>query len=215
MTILTDYRTAILNLLSDDGTRFDNDTLDQGLRLALMEYVQYSPDIIQVEFTVTTAGRDQDISAITGYEKSLQICYPYTTGQDTPTEVEAYYEYKSAGGPLIHFQGNIIPQVGEKLLILYTAFHTIEDLDSAAVTSVPDIHKTILVSGAAGHAGIIRVSQIGEAYTTQSGSKIFISEWAKKELATFRYLLRNIRQGQSGLTSLNSGAYWNLDQWDT
>ena len=41
---------------------------------------------------------------------------------------------------------------GEVLQISYSAVHTIDDLDSAAGTTVPDADETLLELGAAGHA---------------------------------------------------------------
>ena len=69
--------------------------------------------------------------------------------------------------------------------VFYSALHTIDDLDSASVTSVPPEHDSILVGGAAGQAAMTRALDLAEQVTVDRDAVERLTKWAHMELVTF------------------------------
>ena len=186
MTILADYRTRILLLLGDPSAgRFSNNQVDEALRLALLEYSTTYPQLLSTTFTVTTAGKNQALTGVTDIKAVIRAQYPYED-ENSPYNPAIYFNYM-AGVPVLYFAGaTVSPQVGEKFKLFYSANHTIDDLDSAAATTVPPDHDSILVEGGAGFASQIRAAQLSDSFAS-SNDQLYAQ--AKYYLANFRNAL--------------------------
>jgi hypothetical protein len=171
MTILTDYRTQVLSLVGDPlVTRFTNDQVDEALRLALLEYSTVYPQLLNSIFTVSTAGKDQVMTGVQNLKNVLRVQFPYE--DDDSLYFAATYFYYSQGSPALYFASQNYPQVGDQFKVYYSANHTIQNLDAAAATTLPNAHDSILVEGAAGFASQIRAAQMAESFASSTDALI-------------------------------------------
>ncbi|MCC6190790.1 MAG: hypothetical protein IT318_17330, partial [Anaerolineales bacterium] len=107
------------------------------------------------------------------------------------------------------------PQADDELRLWYTKPHTIQDLDSAAATTVFAHHESGLVTGAAGYAAASEiVDQVGNVRLDPGESKD-LSTWAAARLKEFRDWLETVKTGPGPAGSAPPyGPGWQLDKWD-
>jgi len=161
MSALAAFRVSILALLSDAGLAiFSNNDVDQALRWALSEYSSRRPLIRTYQFPVaaTTGVHILPADFITRHVTNVEL---YDDDPDSIYDL-TYYAYqrdeqwivetRSAEGP-----GTLREvSAGEVLQISYSVIHTIDDLDSAAGTTLPAADEPFIHVGAAGRAAQMR-----------------------------------------------------------
>ena len=214
MAALSAYRTRILNSLKGTNTQFENDVVDEALRKALSEYSAVFPNMKTYEYTVTAAGRNQTISAVVDLTNLIQVVHPYDAGLANPFvhQREDFTLSFIAGLPNLYFSATDIPQIGEKIYLLYGASQTIKDLDSETATTVRADHESALVCGAAAIAAMARSAGIIEMYGGKPGDPNQLLMWGRQLYGQFQQFLVTIRSDQS--LDLFPNAYWRLDGWD-
>ena len=210
---LATYRTRIQNSLDDTSSKYTNDIIDEALRKVLNLYTRANPNIKTATHSVTTAGRRQTITAA-GLIAIIQLVHPYDASVDDPFtyEREDFYQVYENGDPVIYFSGPDIPQVGEDIYIKYGAAHTIDDLDSAAATTVRDDHEDILVVGAAGQAAMMRASGLNEQWGGRPGEMSALMSWGTAQYREFLAFIEEIKQEVT--IPIFPSDYWQLDDWD-
>ena len=147
MSALAAYRTAILALLVDSTNAiFANNDVDQALRWALAEYSLRRPLVRTYDFTVDAATRVHELPAdfITRQIVKVQL---HDDDLDEIVDLAFQSSYTDEGW-IVYTDTEI--SAAEVLIIHYSDPHTIDDLDSAAGTTVPDADETLLQTGAAG-----------------------------------------------------------------
>jgi hypothetical protein len=78
---LTTLRDRVeLHLQDSTNATWATGDIDEAIEKALEEYNKASPQTLIHNFTVSTAGREQDISGITGLLQVQAVWYPYTSG---------------------------------------------------------------------------------------------------------------------------------------
>ena len=214
MANLAAYRTRIINSLNDTTTKYANDVLDEALRKILSEYTRAFPNILTQEITVSTAGRSQSLAACDTLINIVQLVHPYNASLADPFayEREDYTIVWQNGTPIAYLTGRDIPQAGEIIFVKYAGKHTIEDLDSAAATTVRDDHEDLLVVGAAGQAAMMRASGLNEAWGVKSGEMGQLMTWGSNQYNRFTAFLAEIRTEQT--LNIFPETYWKLDEWD-
>ena len=153
MSDLTDFRTKVLNLLSDTGNAiFSNDNVDQALRWALSEFSFHRPLIRTYLFIVEATTRIHGLSTdfITRQITNVQL---YNDDFNLIIDVP-FYAYLRDESWVIETRDYI--SAGETLQISYSAIHTIDSLDSASGTTIVDADEPIIHIGAAGRAAQMR-----------------------------------------------------------
>ena len=215
MANLAAYRTRLTNSLYDTTTKYGNDILDEALRKVLSEYTRAFPNVLTQEITISAAGRSQALSACSSLINVVQLVHPYNASLADPFvhEREDFTITWQNGSPTAFFSGLDIPLAGELIYVKYAGRHTIEDLDSAAETTVRDDHEDLLIVGAAGQAAMIRASGLNEAWGVQSGEMSQLMVWGNNQYQRFIQFLAEIRTEQS--LDIFPDTYWNLDKWDT
>lgn len=160
MTVLATYQTYVESAIGDevDTSTWSDEMKEEALRRALLDY---DPVIAyETDFTVTTTGYSQDLSGITSLREILAVAYPWYEGASF---AEQSLPWRYVTDQTITFSTAYIqPAAGETIRVRYRKTHTIEDLDSAAATNVPDRHDFIIAIGAAGHLCNLRIRQISE-----------------------------------------------------
>jgi hypothetical protein len=211
---LPNLRTHIRNMLGDPGSnRYTNSHIDEALRRALQDFSQVIPNITSGSITLTTAGRTQDLSALSGLRTILAVQYPYDPADTEANYHDEYYFRVSSGSPMITIQGSNIPHIGDSISFTYTTAHSVETLDSAVINTVPTHYETVLVTGAAGYAAIFRSSYVSEAFGSRASDMNQLLSWGNQLMVNFRAMLDECRT--TPLTQQRLPGQWKLDQWDT
>ena len=114
----------------------------------------------------------------------------FKQGRGPELEPGAGFTYQMEDGELqLHFSGRRVPRAGEGLRISYAARYTLEGLDGAAATTLPDRCESALVTGSAGHACLLRATGLIEAYGPRSTDLTRLMEAGRAYLQQFSQAL--------------------------
>jgi hypothetical protein len=157
--VLADYRTELDNLLAVavDSSTWTTAIKDEAIRRALEEYNDAL--VYETSFTVTSSDYQQDLSTLSALGQILVIAYPWTA--DAPF-AGRIIPFRTVDYQIVCLEIRQKPAVNDVLRVRYTKKHTIQNLDAAAATTIPDNHKRVLNLGAAGWACDLRIRQISE-----------------------------------------------------
>lgn len=158
MTTLTDYHADLDGLLAAavDAATWTAALKDAALRLALREYDARL--VYETSMPVITPGPDQDLSGIAGLDEVLALAYPWQEGADFASHTVCW---RYAGDQTVLLEG-VSPQVGQVIRVRHTVAHTIEALDAAPTTTVPERHRALVGLMAAAWCCDLRVRQVSE-----------------------------------------------------
>lgn len=141
-----------------DGATWTNDIKDEALRQALREYDDAL--IYESDFTVVTAGEEQDVSSVPDLGRVLAVAWPWQTHDDWKLRAR---KFRIVDQNTIRLLGWVRPVAGDVLRLRHTRLHHIEDLDGAAATTVQEpAHRAVVGLGAAAWAIDVRLRQITE-----------------------------------------------------
>jgi hypothetical protein len=156
--VLADYRTELDNLLAVavDSSTWTTAIKDEAIRRAIDEYNDSL--IYESSFTVTATGHQQDLSALAALDQILAIATPWS---NTSTFALYLKAFRTISYQVIYIEHHE-PTAGDLIRVRHTKKHTIQNLDSAVTTTIPDNHKRMLSLGAAGWACDLRIRQISE-----------------------------------------------------
>ena len=195
MANLAAYRTRIQNSLDDTDSKYSNGIIDEALRKVLNEYTRANPNFKTYELTVSAAGRSQTLAAA-NLVAIVQLVHPYDDSLTDPFiyEREDFSLIYMDGSPVVYFNGADSPEVDEIIYVKYAAKQTIEDLDSAAATTVRDDHEDVLVVGASGQAAMMRASGLNEQWGGRPGEMGSLMTWGSRQYSRFFDFLVEIKQ---------------------
>ena len=214
MSNLAAYRARIVNSLHDVASKYSNDILDEALRKVLNEYTRAFPNMATANITVAAAGRSQTLASCANFMAVIMLVHPYDSNLADPFiyEREDFRITWSGGSPYAYFTGGDIPQASEHIYVEYASKQTIEDLDSAASTTVRDDHEDLLVIGAAGQAAMMRASGLNEQWGSRLGEMNNLMLWGRNQYDQFKEFLEQIKTEQP--VDIFPQTNWPLDQWD-
>ncbi len=189
--------------------------LDEAIRQALVEYIEHSPYIKDSEITLAADGRQIDISELTGLLSVQEVYWPYSASYWPPNQVLQYRVIWAAGTPYLWFASHAgaEPKTGEVVRVRYTTAHTIEDLDSATATTIPDAHISKLVIGAAGYALVFAAIDRATEFNLDAGTVENLRISGNAYIKEFRLWLTALGRAPGGSPFLEVGG-WRLDEWD-
>jgi hypothetical protein len=147
MSNLAAYRIAVLALLVDPtNVVFSNNDVDQALRWSLAEYSLRRPLIRTYQFTVdvATTVHSMPLDFITRQVTRVEL---YNEDPEKILDLPFFAFYTDEGWII---QTTLEIASGYVLTIYYSDVHTIDDLDGAAGTTVPEADETLLQTGSAG-----------------------------------------------------------------
>jgi hypothetical protein len=216
--ILSEYITAVQAMLGDSSAvRWNSSEITECIRNALGEYSRAWPQLKTASHTVTTSGRDQNINtSCAGVTTILEVIYPYVSTNIDHPYVDDWYLYWLSGAAWLHIQESLSsPVAGEKLYITFAATHTIDDLDSAATTTVRADHERMLVTGACAYAMEMRANAITESWGKRSKQDESIAS-AAVHRQRFNEWLTQLRSQFAPPRPITGWPErgWVLDQWD-
>ena len=212
MTKLDDINANIRILLDDSAaTRFSDNLLGLALAQAIEEINQRVPRILSAEHTVTLAGRDQTLPALSGCRYIISVNMLLEDGSSRDLEPETCFTYiLNEGTPTLHFFGSNIPAVGERFIVLYCAGYTIEGLGGETITTLPVELENALIEGSAARACILRAGSLAEGYGRRSEESARLMEIGRR-------WERNFERALNGLKTLQEFGFppgFPLDRWD-
>jgi hypothetical protein len=218
MSDLATLRNRVEQKLWDTANEvWSTEALDEAIWEALDEYSQALPQTSSEVLTLAADGREIDVSTLDGLLNVTRVYWPYDSTEEIwpPNRVNGFRLDWIAGDPLLvltSFEG-AQPQAGDEVKVWYTCRHMIEDLDLATETTVPAVHESLLVLGAAGHAAqgrsldLLRISEVDPELVTK------YEKWAEGRLSEFRASLELLR-GEAARGGESWGTGWSLDKWE-
>jgi len=158
MTTLTDYHADLDGLLATavDAAAWTPALKDAALRLALREYDARL--VYETSLPVITPGPEQDLSGIAGLDEVLALAYPWPEGADFASRTVCWRYVRDQ---TVLLEG-VSPQAGQVIRVRHTVAHTIEALDGANATTVPERHRSLVGLTAAAWCCDLRVRQVSE-----------------------------------------------------
>lgn len=195
-------------------------TIDEGLRLALHEYSQLNPCGMETIITLAGDGREIALSGVSNLLDVTEVWWPYDSTVEEvwpPNKVQGFRLWWDDAQPVLHLTSidGSQPQQADELRLWYTIPHTIQNLDSADITTLRTVDDSLIVLGAAGHCCFSRSVDLTEAAATATTATPNLAALGARFLKEFRYLLTKLRPASPtppGGTAFGAG--WNLDQWD-
>lgn len=220
MTALAGIRDRIEQMLMDTGNAiWDTAVIDEGLRLALDQYNLIKPLNMETVITLPGDGREIALSDVTGLLNVLDVWWPYDSDATSetwpPNRVRGWRLWWDDNQAVLFLEitEGSQPQTDEELRLWYSKQQTIQDLDSAATTTLRDDHESILVLGGAGHAAMSRTVDLIETAGTDLYQVGLLGTWGQRKLREFNSHLKAIQRKQTRRgPSWLSG--WSLDKWD-
>jgi len=219
---LAQFRTRIAARLVDASNAvWSTTTLDEALLTALHDYSRVHPNTTETVITLPGDGREIALSALTGLLDVSEVWWPYdsTPAEETwpPNRVGGFRLWWDLGSPVLFLDtaDNDQPQLNDELRLWYSLLHTIQNLDSGAITTVRPDHESGLVTGAAAYAALSEtVDQVGQVHIDPDETKT-LQTWGAARLVEFNAWLETLRaqSARSGKPWADQG--WRLDKWDT
>ncbi len=221
---LAQLEARVANLLYDaTNAVFSTATIDEGLRQALERYSDAAPLTRETVITLPGDGREIALNGIADLLQVTEVWWPYaTTGAEVwpPNRVKGFRLWWDDAQPVL-FLTDILgdqPQSGDSLRIWYTKPHTIQNLDSASVTTLPAPHETLLVRGAAGYACLARSVDLNETSLNMAVSTpnyAALAEIYLNDVASGFLTICDQLRAQSQVRGEPFGGGWQLDKWDS
>jgi hypothetical protein len=210
-TDLDDWRDRLESALQDaSNLRWSTDDLDEAIRKAIEEYSLVDPFEQVTTLTLAAAGREVDISTLTGRLRVTRAWWPYTsTAPEHPPNWCTFEEW----GDVLYLDTGTEPAIGDVVRVWYVAMHQLEGLDSATATTLPDDAETIVLTGAAGLAAQARAAELPESLNVDSDVVKRLTTYAAARLADFHaWLTLKARQNAAKASGIAPAP--RLDRWD-
>lgn len=193
--------------------------IDEAIRQALHEYSNALPRHMEALIVAPAAGREIALAGITDLLAVTDVIWPY----DSDSDEEWPHNYLRGWSlqwddaqPLLVLTEIIgaQPQRDDELRIYYTKLHTIQNLDSAAATTLPAHHESLIVTGAAGYAALSRSVERAEEFNLDEKLPDRLKAWGLDRIQDFRAKLEKFSAAQRISYGHPFGAGWRTDKWD-
>jgi hypothetical protein len=215
MSDLAGFRTLVRSHLGDKlGVRFEDDSVDAAVRVALRRYSDAYPDLRTGMLTVTalTAGREISLVAFTRLLDVAEVDYPYNAALSDIPKCKRWYFYWKDAIPYLYFSGSKVPANGEVIRVIYYSAHQIDALNGATATSVRTLHEQNLALGAASMVVLQHSLELAGAYGGKSRESDKLQKWGQDLQLSFDTWLGKIgsEKRYPGLPSEG----WRVDDLD-
>ncbi len=219
MSNLASLRARVLQLLADTGgSDFSADLVDESLQRALDEYSQFNPQQGEALLTLPGDGWEIALNAVPGLLSVLDVHWPYdsTAAEDeqAANRVSHWFLWWDDAQPVLTLVtgDHSMPQLNDELRLWYTARHTIDGLGEGTLTTVPGMHESMLVVGAAGFAAMSKSADLMLTSDADMYAATLMATWGRAKEREFRKLLSQlaVQIGVSGAARCG----WTMDKWD-
>ncbi len=196
---LADLRARVRQVLVDAGaTAWEDSQLDQALRLALEEYSRASlrehpaaaPRRVIAALTPGAGAREIDLSTLAAPLLALdRVWFPYNAAVGESPVWARFELWRDEGKPVLFLPDACGDGVSSARLF-YRAAHALAGLNGAAATTFPECAENLLALGAAGHACLMRSTDLNETAGNMSVSTPNYGALASMLLGDFRAALQ-------------------------
>jgi hypothetical protein len=225
---LAQYEARASALLFDTSNAiFSTTIIDGAIRQVLADYTQAVPLAMETVITLPGDGREIALNGISGLEQVTDVWYPYDSDGDEvwpPQRPLGWRLWWDDGSPVLFLTpaGQAQPQTDDEVRIFYTKPHTIQNLDSAAATTVLASHEEMIARGAAGFAALARAADLNETAANMAVSTpnyaalatIYLRGDVQFQQLGFYPWLDSIRGGQGQNRGEPYAAGWALDKYE-
>lgn len=195
MTTIDDINERVRVVLGDtQETRFSTEMLTEAVRLALDTFNQRLPRVVVEETILTTGGRKLTLTLPEGFLYVMNVEVSHGSGASECFEPGGGFTYQVAAGILtVNFSKKPTPAAGDTLRLTYAAGYNLAGLDGAAVSTLAGAYESALVNGAAGHACLLRATQLAETYGTRPGEPARLLQLSQQHLEAFGSTLASLK----------------------
>ena len=220
MADLQDFRDRIEVMLMDTGNAiWDVSTIDIALDDAMTEYNLATQLHMETVITLPGDGREIALSGLTGLLDVLDVWWPYDSdaADETwpPNRVRGWRVWWDDAQPdlFLEIRDSSQPQLDEEVRIWYSKRQTIQDFQSASITTLRGDHESLLILGAAGHAAMQRTVDLVETAGTDLYQVSILGTWGQRKIREFQAELRKLERHHAR-RGMSWGVGWALDKWD-
>jgi len=220
MSNLAEIRDRVELLLVDTANAiYPAALIDEAIRLALDQYNLVNPLGAETVITLPGDGREIALEALSGLLYVLEVWWPYDSSAASetwpPNKVQGFRLWWDDARPVLFLDipDGAQPRMGDELRIWYARRQTIENLDSASITSLRGDHESLIVLGAAGHAAMSRAADLIEIAGTDLYQVGVLATWGNKKLREYAQELARL-QRQTSRQGPAWGSGWKLDKWE-
>jgi hypothetical protein len=167
------------------ASRWANEDLDEAIRTALEQYSKYKPQEALTSLELSSAGREIDISSITGLVRVEKVWWDYDSAD--PSYPPNYRQFEVWPGDVLYIDDREEPASGETVRLWYTKKHTINGLDGETATSLPADDAGTIVTGACHFAAHARTVELTENLTAHGDVLRELRQYADEQGRNFRY----------------------------
>ena len=217
---LSGIRDRVEYMLMDTGNAiWDEDTIDVAIDDAMAEYSLVSHLHMETVITLPGDGREIALASLSGLLNVIDVWWPYDSDASSetwpPNRVRGWRLWWDDAQPLLilEVKEGSQPKTDEEVRIWYTKLHTIQDLNSADSTTIPQHHERIIEIGAAGHAAMSRAVDLIETANTDLYQVGILGTYGQRKLREFRSMLQRIGR-EKARAGPAWGVGWTLDKWD-
>jgi hypothetical protein len=208
---LAQLTTKLQALLLDNGTLFTATTCTAAIRQALKTMNLRLPIQAAVYVDIVTGQYVYELTPALAGDVPYQIydvliADPSGGDYDQSVPFEQYTEDERL------FFRLRFPYASGQLLVRYTLLHTINGLDSATESTLPALHETVLLDGAAEQACIIASAGKAEANNLDTKTPEYYRLAATRFNSGFNAGLTALKPLRRTAKSVPSQAAWN-DKW--
>ncbi len=189
ITLATMRDRVELVLQDSSNDRWAAGDIDEAITHSLEHYSRRDPNTAIGIITLTSDGREIDISSLTGLITVQRVWWDYDS--TTPGHPPNWRHFETWPGSLIYVDDPGEPQNGDKVRIWYTKKHTINGLSGESVTTIPIDDETFLIEGAAGFAAQFRAIELAETLNTSDKVYTNLLEFANRQKTNFNKALRS------------------------
>ena len=219
MSTLAEIRDRVEVVLMDTGNAiWDTGAIDEAIRKSLHKYSEVRPLGAETVITLPGTSREIALNGLTDLIGVTDVWWPYDSDSDEewpPNRVGGYKIWWDDGQPVL-FLLDVLggqPQLDDEMRIWYTKVQTIQDLDSADVTTLLAQHESGLVGGAAGFAAMSRAVGMIEEANVDLYQVSLLGAWAGGKIKEFYIWIEELRAESARKGGMPSKG-WTLDKWD-
>jgi hypothetical protein len=186
---------------------YDQGDIDEALRWALHRLTEVLPDRVITSLTLSSAGREVDISSISDYIEIERVWWDYDSSD--PAHPPNWRDFELWPGDILFINDAGEPESADVVRVWYTRLQSLNGLDSASTTSIPRDTETLITGGAAGYVVQERVQEAEGRFIPTK-----LREWAGARMREFERGLRVLGRREAARHSgIAEGA--SLDRWDS
>lgn len=183
--LIADLRTR----LADSGSsKWSDAELEEAIAISLSEFSAHCPREKIGTISITSPGREIDISALSDLLEVQRVWWDYDSTD--PAYPPRFRDFEIWDDDTLFIRSPLEPDSGDTVRVFYVALHTIQNLNGATSTSVPDNHRDTILTGAAYYAAQWRAIKLSETVPAHEDVVGDIFKFADSQRRRFDYLLK-------------------------